>query len=116
MKYLIATLFLSSLFFSVPMIATAGAGHDHGHAHATISGTEAQLKATQKVKKLAEVGRIESSWANISSSDITKKDFGRGPEWVIIFTNDKISDVSKRTLYLFYKLDGHYLATNFSGK
>lgn len=107
----ITTAFLLSLLFFVPAIALAGAGH----SHATISGTEAQIKAIQKVKQLIDSGKIDKTWATIKSSSITRKDYGHGLEWVITFKNDKVSDTLKQTLYLFYSQDGHYLAANFDG-
>lgn len=33
----------------------AGAGYDHGHTHEAISSTDAQIKATQRVKHLVDV-------------------------------------------------------------
>ncbi len=115
MKHTILAFVLSLLFFSVPAITLAGTDHDHGHSHEPITGTEAQFKATQRVKQLVETGKIEATWANIESSTISQKDYGHGPEWMIIFKNDKASDSTKQTLYLFYSQDGHYLAANFDG-
>lgn len=49
-------------------------------------------------------------------SSIEQKTFAKGLKWVTIFRNDAIADQARRTLYLFYALDGHYLASNFTGK
>jgi len=115
MKHFTSGLILLSLLLITPMITLAGAGHDHGHSHEPISGTEAQMKAKQKVQQLVKTGKIDATWGNIKSSSISQKDYGHGPEWVVVFKNNKVSDTSKQTLYLFYSQDGHYLAANYDG-
>ncbi len=72
--------------------------------------------ARQKVAQLAKKGKIDKSWASASSVGAEKKDFGKGEEWVVTFRNDKVQDKSKQILYVFYSLDGHYIAANFTGK
>lgn len=115
MKNITPILLVSSLLFIVPVSASAGTGHDHGHSHEAISGTEAQNKASQKVHQLVKAGKIDATWSELKTGSITQKDFGHGPEWVITFTNDKVKDTTKQTLYLFYSQDGHYIAANFDG-
>lgn len=115
MKTLATVLFFSSLFFTTPIMA--GSGHDHGHSHAqeAISSEEAVNRASKKLKQLADTGKIDTAWVGIKASHVEKKTFSRDTEWVITFKNDKISDSSKKTLYLFFSLDGHYIATNYTG-
>jgi len=115
MKNITKTLLLFSLFLITPVIAIAGTGHDHGHSHKAISGTEAQIKASQKMHQLAKAGKIDASWSEIKTGNITQKDYGHGPEWVITFKNNKIKDTSKQILYMFYSQDGHYIAANYDG-
>ena len=74
------------------------------------------MKATEKVKSLAESGKIDKSWAGIKAVGATQKTFANESEWVVTFKNEKVSDVTKQTLYLFFTLDGSYIATNFTGK
>ena len=45
-----------------------------------------------------------------------QKTFSNEVEWVVTFKNDKVSDATKQTLYLFFTLDGSYIATNFTGQ
>lgn len=119
MKNLITALFLSSLMFSTPVIAGSGHDHDedggHSHAHKTISGDEAIIKASQKVEQLVKKGKLEASWADIKAASVEQKEYAKGPEWLVIFKNDKASDMKKRTLYMFFSMDGHYVAANFTG-
>ncbi len=115
MKTLITTLVLSSLLFSTPVMA--GPGHEHSHSHGPVSEGEATKRAIKKVKQLAKSGKIDTSWSKLkSASGAEKKTFSKGQEWVISFANDKVSDSSKRRLYIFFTLDGHYIAANYTGK
>lgn len=111
-KLIKAILFFSFLF--VPP-AMAGSGHDHGHSHETISSDTAMNKATSKVKQLADAGKIDASWATVTAASIEQVTYAQGPEWVIIFKNDQVSDTAKQTLYLFFSLNGHYIAANYTG-
>lgn len=119
MRNISTILLVSSLFFAAP--AMAGAGHDHGggghsHSHGPVSGEVAVKKATDKVRSLVESGKLDPSWADVKATGATQKTFGDVPEWVVTFKNEKISDASKQTLYLFFTLDGMYIAANFTGK
>lgn len=113
MRNISTVLLVSSLLFVSPVMA--GAGHDHGsggHSHGAISGGEIIKKATVKVKSLVESGKLEKSWADVKADGASTKD----DEWVVTYKNDKASDATKRTLYMFFSLDGAYIATNFTGK
>jgi len=109
-----AVLIFSFLFISTAM---AGSGHDHGHGHSheIISSDMAMNKATSKVKQMADAGKIDASWATITAASIEQVTYAQGPEWVIVFKNDQLSDTAKQTLYLFFSLNGHYVAANYTG-
>jgi hypothetical protein len=113
MRNISTALLVSSLLFVSPVMA--GAGHDHGsggHSHGAISGGEIIKKATVKVKSLVESGKLEKSWGDVEADGASTKN----DEWVVTYKNDKASDAAKRTLYMFFSLDGTYIATNFTGK
>lgn len=119
MRHITCIAILTGMLASTP--AFAGAGHEHGdedaaHSHGPITGEAATTKATEKVKQLIEAGKLEKSWSTAKATGVTQKTFSKGPEWVVTFVNDQISDKTKQTLYVFYSQDGHYLAANFSGK
>ncbi len=114
MKSLATTLLLSFVFFATPVMA--GSDHDHGHSHEPISQKEAISKATKKVKNLADAGKIDSSWSKIKAASAEQKEYSKVLEWVVTFKNDKVSDSSKQTLYLFFTLEGKYLAANYTGE
>jgi len=110
-------LLVSSLLFVSP--AMAGAGHDHGsggHSHGPISSEVAIKKATEKVKSMVESGKLDKNWADSKAIGAIQKTFSNETEWVVMFKNDKVSDATKQTLYMFFTLDGSYIATNYTGK
>lgn len=87
-----------------------------GHSHGPISSEKVINKATDKVTTLIESGKLDKSWADVKVVGATQKTFANETEWVVTFKNEKVSDVTKQTLYLFFTLDGAYIATNFTGK
>jgi len=111
MKCLLFIATFNILLFSTPVFA--GAGHDH--AHDPISKEDAGKMAAKNLEALVKKGKIDKSWSGKPVNSIEKKTFSKGPEWVVTFKNDVLADKSKRMLYMFYSLDGHYLATNFTG-
>lgn len=109
MKSLLIIAAFSFLLISAPVFA--GAGHDH----APISKEEAGKKATKNLESLVKKGKIDKSWSGKPVNSIDKKTFSKGLEWVVTFKNEGLADESKHMLYMFYSLDGHYLATNYTG-
>ena len=117
MRTLSTTVLLSSLFFANPLLAGPGEDHSHGHghSHSQISSDEAAGKAMEKVRHLADSGRIDGSWTELEPASVEQKTYSQGPEWVVTFNNEGIGDPSKQRLYMFFSLDGHYIASNYTG-
>ncbi len=114
MRHLIIALLSALVITTSP--AFAGPGHSHGHAHDPINQEQAAQKAQKRLGQLVARGKIDKSWGGVKADRVEKREYAKGPEWVVIFRNSTIADPAKQTLYMFYKLDGHYLATNYSGK
>ena len=110
MRNISTALLVSSLLFVSPVMVHAHGGG--GQSHGPISRSEVIKKATEKVKSLIENGKLDKSWVDADAYDAST----RGSEWVVTYKNDKESDTAKRTLYVFFSLDGAYIATNFTGK
>ena len=108
-KSLLIITAMSFILLSAPVLA--GAGHDH----APISKEQAGKKAAKNLETLVKKGKIDKSWSGKPVNSIEKKTFSKGPEWVVTFKNEGLADKAKHTLYMFYSLDGHYLATNYTG-
>ena len=110
---------LISLILSLsPMALLAGGNHDHGHGHShdPINQQQAEQLAIKSVARLINKGKIDDSWKSVSVANAEKKKFGAKMEWVVSFKNDKISDTSKQTLYVFLSLTGKYIGANYTGK
>jgi len=106
MKIILITLL--SLFISAPAMAGPGNddGHGHSHSQGPVSSNEAIKRATKKVIQMAKAGKIDSLWSTTKASAAEQKTYAKGPEWVITFNNDKISDTTKQTLYMFFSQIG----------
>lgn len=113
MRQLTTTVLLCSALFATPVFS--GPGHEHGHSHGPVSSNVAAKKATKKLAQLVKAGKIDASWKSIKPASVEQKEYAKGPEWVIIFNNEKLSDSSKKTLYMFFSLDGRYIAANYTG-
>ena len=107
-------LVLTSLFGLTLISAAAFAGS--GHSHAPVSKEVAAGMAVVKRDQLVQSGKLDKVWSGVAVNGTEQKTFAKGPEWVITFRNNAVVDPAKRTLYMFYSLDGHYLASNFVGK
>ena len=108
------------MIFSTQLWAGGSGNHSHGdgnsHSHGPIEKQAVILKSQAKLTALAKAGKIDASWSTIKAATAEQKDFGKGKEWVISFQNAQVQDSNKQTLYLFYTLNGRYLAANYSGK
>lgn len=113
MKHLIYTPLIIMMFLFGQQVL---AGPGHGHSHGPITSDRAVEKATKHVEKLVQNGKIDASWSGATSKSVEEKSFGHGPEWVVAFENKAIEDPEKQTLYVFYTLNGKYLASNFTGQ
>ena len=118
MKKLLTATICSVLLIAGPVFA--GAGHEHnqagGHSHGPITKEKAISKAEKLLNRLVKRGKVDKSWGNKKAANAEKKTYSGKNEWVVSFNNPDLTDKSKQTLYMFFKLDGHYLATNYSGK
>lgn len=113
-KTIIAVTFSALSLLTLP--AFAGSGHDHSHSHEAMTAEGVERKATKQVADLISKGKVDKSWSAIKPAKSYQKTFEKGKEWVVEFVNSAASDKTKQILYLFYTLDGHYMAANFTGK
>ena len=114
----IATLFICTGLFGTP--ALAGSGHEHGnghgHSHGPVDAHTVANRASIVVNKLVEDEKIDASWSGTKPASVEQKTYSGQKEWVITFKNDKVKDKSKQALYLFFSLNGNYIAANYTGQ
>lgn len=100
---------------ATPTFAGPGSGHSHA-APALVDAAKSKTIASRKLASLVQKNRIEATWRGISPNEPTRKDYGKGPEWRVTFTNPKASDPSKSLLYVFVNAKGKVVGANFTGK
>lgn len=111
MRNIVMSFIASFLFAVMPVYAGAGTGHSHD----AITQDFALDMAAKKLEALVAAGKLDKNWSGVAAKGIEQKVFAKGPEWVVTFINAAAADPTKRTLYMFYALDGHFLAVNFTG-
>jgi len=119
----IQVLFFSLVLSLVPYAVLAGSDHDHdkghdhsSHSHDPITQSQAEEAAAKSLAKLVSKRKIAESWKDAKVAGAEKKNFGSKTEWVVSFSNDKMSNDNKKTLYIFLSLNGDYVAANYTGK
>ena len=115
MKFKALLLSLAFSLFSLAALAGGGHSHGHGHSHENINQATAKVKAIDVVSSLVKNKKLDISWKSIKASSAVKKVFKGHPEWVVVFTNTKVTDIKKQKLYVFLTLTGEYVAANHSG-
>jgi len=110
-------LFPIALLFSFFVLSTpAFSGPGTDHTHELLTKREVSIEAETYLESLISRGKIDPSWEYKAPFSVEKKVFSKGPERVVAFRNGKLPDPNQRVLYMFFTLDGHYLAANYSGE
>lgn len=125
MKVIVVTLLitLSTLY--------AGDGHNHshdGHSHDTheyshgyealkneIGKKTVEEIARKEVKRLVLERKIHSSWKTVPISKIGKTHYSDTTDWKVGFTNLKIKNKKRQTLYIFVSVRGKVTGANYTG-
>ncbi len=106
------------IMFIISMTIFAGGSHFHPKKIVSCKSecTEADVRSVTAValKNLADTKTIPTSWTQIAVEKIEKKQFAKGPEWVLSFF-DKTQTPAKQRLYVFITLDGWLNGANHSG-
>jgi hypothetical protein len=101
---------LSSTAFADP----GASCHFHGKKEAP---KETLLKcAMERKEMLIGKGKIPSSWKDIKHDKIEQVDGRLAKEWLVTFRDTKAKDMSTAILYMFFSLNGNFIAANFTGK
>lgn len=107
---LIATLTLAPAAF-------AGAGSNcHFHGNAPIKESILVGCATEYKDGLASKGKLDASWKGVKLNKAETVEGKSMKEWKFSFNNPAEKDATKQTLFMFYTLNGNFIAANFTGK
>ncbi len=114
-KQILATMLTTSMVLSLTSFAIAGGSHFHPKqiAKCSKSGcTEEQIKGAvpAAITYLADSKKIDSAWGKAKIDSVGKKEFAKGPEWVVTLKND-----ANEIRYVFFGLDGYVTGSNSTG-
>jgi hypothetical protein len=98
----------------------ASGGHFHPKQVAKCAKecTEQQVKdaVPAAITYLAKWDKITNSWSSAKIDSAIKKDFKKGPEWVVTLVDSTIQDTAKQKRYIFMSLDGYVTGSNSTGE
>ncbi len=97
--------------------AHAGAGGSC-HFHGSKPATEATVTecATQRRAMLVHTGKLDASWKDVAPHKAEVVEGAKGKEWKVTLVNAAVADQAKATLYMFFTLQGNFIAANFTGQ
>jgi hypothetical protein len=107
----------------IAVLLTAGGGHvalahpNHVHpaAKPEVDEAGAKARAQAELERLLSVKKIDATWKDVPVSTVEKKQMKKRWEWLVTFDNPA-PDAKKKTLYVFLKPSGDFVAANFTGK
>ena len=107
------TIIIMVTFFVVSIAAVAAFGHGGKH-----SGEFTQLQALQKATKLYDQlitkEKLDQSWETGLQNVTISKRKNKGEDEVVVSFQRKEGD--PRSVYIFFKPDGKYSGSNFTGE
>lgn len=106
--FIIIFLAIFSWQYSIPSSA-----HE-GHAH-LLEKKEIIEKADKIITMAIEQKKLEPSWKEAKADAPEIMDEDKGGQWVIKYTNSRINNDNKE-LFIFFSLDGKYIAMNHTGR
>jgi len=92
------------------------AGGDHFHPKQIVkcggecSGEQIKSAIPDAIPYLNKWKRIDAVWAKAAIEGVEKKQFKKGPEWVVTLV-----DSEKQKRYVFFTLDGYVTGSNATG-
>lgn len=111
-KYFVTLIALLLIFpLSVSRIFAHG---PKGHGGTEFTALQAAEKGIELYDKLVASGKIEESWeTDLNTIEVLSRQIGGKKELVVKFTRGK---GEPQSLYIFFKENGEYSGSNFTGK
>lgn len=116
MKKIISIASLVTALSFAPAAFASGGGSCHFHGYTPAKEAVVVGCAKEKINALVTDAKIEMSW---KSAQIDKAETVEGKsmkEWKLTFNNPAALEANKKTLYMFFTLNGNFIAANFTGK
>lgn len=116
----------TTAFFTVLLIAFAplneearadAGGKCHFHGKKEASEETIIRCAEYHRERLSKKGSIDKIWTSLTHESVEKVVGPKGKqEWRVVFTQPTPTDDAKKKLYMFFALNGNFLAANHTGK
>ncbi len=105
----------TTMMLLLTSFALAGGSHFHPKQIVKcpkLGCTEEQIKGAvpAAITYLADSKKIDSAWVKAKIDFIGKKEFKKGPEWVVTLKNE-----ANEIRYIFFGLDGYVTGSNSTG-
>ena len=115
MKTIILTLII---LLTLNTFASGGHFHPKQVVKCAKECTEEQIKnaVPAAITYLAKWDKISTSWSVAKIDSIGKKEFKKGPEWIVTLVDSSIQDSAKKKRYIFMSLDGFVTGSNSTGE
>jgi len=110
---------IAALVITFSFASAAYAGGDAScHFHGNTPAKEAVVVgcATEYKNDLTKKGKLDPSWKGIKLDKAEALEGKKMKEWKLTFKNVAEKDANKQTLFMFYALNGNFIAANFTGK
>ena len=116
MKKLFATLCAATGFAFVAPAFAGGAEECHFHGKQAASQETVAGCALKRQQALIASGKIDKSWEAIKPANFEQVDGQKGKEWKVTFKNPSAADKTKENLFMFFTVQGNFIAANFTGR
>ena len=101
------------LLFTIIIPAVAAFGHGGKHSEA-FTNLQALQKATRLYDKLIDNGKLDPSWeTDLEQVTVSNRQKGDRKEIVVVFQR---REGDPKTVYIYFKTDGKYAGSNFTGE
>lgn len=116
MKHALSIAALAATLTFAPQAMAAAGGSCHFHGSKPAKETTVVGCASKKKDALIKGGKLDANWQAVPLEKAELVEGKTTKEWKLSFKNTAASDKGKDTLYLFYTLQGNFIAANFTGK
>ncbi len=109
---------LSAVFYTMVggisnLSFASGDGECHFHGSKAAEESTVIMCSEKQKERLVKKGTIANTWSTVKHTSIEQVDGKKGKEWKVVFNDPNAADKSKATLYMFYALNGNFIASNF---
>ena len=100
----------------LPVRAHGPSGGCHLHDRGDADRPAVAACARKRVAALVRAGKLPASWLQATEQPPQPHAGAAGPEWRVVLRHPQPLADGRDTLYLFYSVQGAFLAANFTGQ